>query len=53
MLYIHFTDIGESTRITIHESEIYYSNFGAVDKIAIPDEAKNAVNMEELLEGNI
>ncbi|SET77408.1 hypothetical protein SAMN05660297_03456 [Natronincola peptidivorans] len=47
------TDIGESTRITIHESEIYYSNFGAVDKIAIPDEAKNAVNMEELLEGNI
>ncbi|AOY74643.1 DUF6612 family protein [Clostridium formicaceticum] len=47
------TDIGEYTDIRVHESELSYRNFGAIDKIEIPDEAKNAINMEELLKDNI
>lgn len=47
------TDVGEYTDIRVYESELFYRNFGAIDKIEIPDEAKGAINMEELLKGNM
>lgn len=46
------TDIGEYTDIRVYESELFYRDFGVIDKIEIPDEAKEAINMEEFLQDN-
>ncbi|WP_144414791.1 DUF6612 family protein [Clostridium aceticum] len=47
------TDIGEYVDIRVHKSELSYRNFGAIDEIEVPDEAKDAITVEEFLENNI